>query len=243
MKRLVFALGMVLVLGLVGETAVGRSPEQTEAAAIIARCAEAMGGVARIKAIKTLRAEVVYPDHDGKAVIHEIRRPDKIRTERPGDYIAVFDGRQGALLKYDPAKPGQPPVPQDLPAGAAKGFETDLVWFFPSFFDFPTEYKGTVESNGTKCHKLVVTLSLGTRAEYRIDAETSLVKTIAVDETFQGQTFHMEREWLDLKPVQGFLYPSRMTYPGRGGKTAVAEIKKIEFNTAASNESQVSSHR
>lgn len=40
----------------------------------------------------------------------------------------------------------------------------------------------------------------------------------------------MEREWLDLRPVEGILYPGRMTYPGRGGKTAVAEIKKIEFN-------------
>ena len=57
-----------------------------------------------------------------------------------------------------------------------------------------------------------------------------MVKTTAVAETFQGQTFHTEREWIDCKPVQGILYPGRMTYPGRGGKTATAEIKKIEFN-------------
>jgi hypothetical protein len=93
-----------------------------------------------------------------------------------------------------------------------------------------------VESSGTKCHKLVVTLPLGIRVEYLVDARTYLVKTIAVDETFQGQTFHMEREWIDYKPVQGILYPSRMTYTGRGGKTATADLKKIEFNPVLSED-------
>jgi hypothetical protein len=207
-----------------------------EAASIIAKCAEAMGGAAKIKDIRALRAEVVYPDHDASAVIHEIRRPNMIRTERPGEYVAIFDGQRGAMLTYDPAKPGQPPVPQDLPPEAARGFETDLVWFFPGFFDFPVEYAGVVESNGAKCHKLITSLPLGTRAEYLVDAGTYLIKTIAVDETYQGRTFHLEREWLDFKSVQGIIYPSRMTYPGRDGKPATAELKKVEFNPVLSED-------
>jgi hypothetical protein len=235
MKRNYLTFG--LALGLAAATTIACSAvEQTEASEIIAKCAKAMGGAASVKAVRTLRLEVVYPDHDASAVLHEIRLPNQIRTERPGEYIAIFDGRTGAMLKYDRAKPGQSPVPQDLPAEAARGFETDLAWFFPLFFDLPTEYAGLVDSNGTKWHKLITTLPLGTRAEYLIDARTYLVKTIAVDETFQGQTFHMEREWLDVKSVQGILYPSRMTYPGRGGKTATAEIKKIEFNPVLSED-------
>jgi len=236
MKKTIVAFGIALdLIGAVGTAAWG-AVEQTEVASIIAKCAEAMGGPAKIKAVRTLRLEVVYPDHDASAVLHEIRRPNMIRTERPGEYGAIFDGRRGAMLKHDPAKPGQPPVPQDLPAEAARGFEIDLVWFFPSFFDFPATYAGIVESNGAKCHKLVVTLPLGTRAEYLVDAKTYMVKTIAVDETYQGQTFHMEREWLDLKSVQGIIYPNRMTYPGRSGKTATAELKKIEFNPVLSED-------
>jgi len=203
---------------------------RAKTSSIIAKCAEAMGGMSRIKAVRTLRLEVVYPDHDASAVLHEIRLPNQIRTERPGEYVAIFDGRTGVLLKYDPAKPGQPPVPQDLPAEAARGFETDLGWFFPLFFNLPAEYAGIVESNGEKCYKLIVSLPLGTRAEYLIDPRTYMVKTVAVDETFQGQTFHMEREWLDFKSVQGIIYPSRMTYPGRDGKMATARLQKIEFN-------------
>ncbi len=134
------------------------------------------------------------------------------------------------MLKLDPARPDQPPVRRDLPAEAAKGFETDLVWFVPAFFDFPAEYAGLVEWKGTKCHKLTAVLPLGTQATYLIDAGTFQVRTVAVDEVYQGKTHHMEREWLDLRPVQGILYPSRMSYPGKGGKMAIAEIKKIEFN-------------
>jgi len=229
MKKNFIIWGMALVLAAAITTA-GSAAEQTEAASIIAKSIEAMGGAARITAVRTLRLEVVYPDHGASAVLHEIRFPNQIRTERPGDYIAIFDGRIGVLLKYDPAKSGQPPVPQALPAEAARGFETDLAWFFPLFFDLPAEYAGIVESNGTKCYKLIVSLPLGTRAVYLVDTRTYLVKTIAVDETFQGQTFHMEREWLDLKSVKEILYPSRMTYPGRDGKTATAILRKVEFN-------------
>ena len=189
MKKMIMALGIVLVFA----ATVGKAVDQTDAALIIAKCAEAMGGEARIKNIRTLRLEVVYPDHDATSVLHEICRPNRLRTERPGDYTAIFDGKQGAMLKYDPAKPGQPPTIQNIPSAMAKGLETDLIWFIPAFFDFPVEYAGIVESNGRKGHKLIVTLPLGTRAEYLIDAETYLIKMIAVDETYQGKTFHMER--------------------------------------------------
>jgi len=169
MKKCFITLGIALGLAAAATTA-WSAVEQIEAASIIARCAEAMGGGAKIKSIRTLRAEVIYPDHGASAVLHEIRRPNLIRTERPGEYVAIFDGQRGAMLKFDPAKPGQAPVPQDLPAEAARGFETDLVWFFPSFFDFPAEYAGIVESNGAKCHKLITSLPLGNRAEYLVDA-------------------------------------------------------------------------
>jgi len=95
-----------------------------------------------------------------------------------------------------------------VPAQATGGVSTDLVWFFPSVFDFPAEYAGIGEWKGAKCHKLIATLPLGTRAEYLIDAGTFLIRAIAVEETYQGKAFRLEREWLDLKPLQGIIYPS-----------------------------------
>lgn len=214
----------------------GCAAGQTAAASIVAKCAEAMGGEARIKEVRTLRAEVVYPDHDATVVLHEIRRPNRIRTERPGEYISIFDGKNGTVLKFDPQNPSRPPVRQNMPEQAVAGLETDLVWFIPVFFDYPAEAAGFAESGGSKCHRLIVTLPLGTKAEYLVDAETFLVKKIILEETFQGRTFRMEREWLDLKPVQGILFPSRMSYAGRGGKAALAEIKSIVFNPEISED-------
>ncbi len=234
-KRILIVLG--IALGLVAAAATIRSAvEPVDAASVIGRCAQAMGGADKIAAVRGLRLEVVYADHDQQPVIHEIRRPHQIRTERAGDYISIFDGERGGFLQYDKSKPDQPPVSRAVPPEAARGFETDLVWFFPSFFDFPTEYAGQAEVNGAACHKLVTTLPLGNRAEYLIDARTFLIKTVALSETFKGQTFRMEREWLDLKPVQGILFPTRMTYPGRGNTTATAEIRKVEINPALSED-------
>ncbi len=88
-----------LVLGFAAAVTMAWSAvEQTEPASIIAKCTEAMGGAARIKAVRTLRLEVVYPDHGASAVLHEIRRPNLIRTERAGDYVAVFDGPESLVL-------------------------------------------------------------------------------------------------------------------------------------------------
>ena len=92
----------------------------------------------------------------------------------------------------------------------------------------PAEYAGLVEWNGTKCHKLNVTLPLGTIAAYLVDASNFRVRLVAVDETYEGKTYHLEREWLDLSPVDGILLPKRMTYSGGEAKTAIAEVRTIE---------------
>lgn len=220
-----FALG--LAFSVLGAECVG---DRTAAASIVAKCAEAMGGETRIREVRTLRAEVVYPDHDATVVRHEIGRPNRIRTERPGEYVSIFDGKNGAVWKFDPKDPGRPPVKQDIPDMAVRGLETDLVWFIPAFFDYPAESAGFAESGGSKCHRLIVTLPLGTKAEYLVDARTFLVRKIILEETYQGQTFRLEREWLDLEPVQGILFPSRMSYTGRGGAIAIAEVRSIVFN-------------
>ncbi len=54
----------------------------------------------------------------------------------------------------------------------------------------------------------------GTLAEDLFAAQIYLIRTIGVDETDQGKTFHREREWLDLKSAQKILYPGRRSYMG-----------------------------
>ena len=90
-----------------------------------------MGGMNAIKGLRTLRAEVVYPDHDASAVCHEMRRPNRMRNERKGDYASVFDGKRGAMLKYDKSKPGQAPAVQVLPEDRPKASRRSWSGSFP----------------------------------------------------------------------------------------------------------------
>ncbi|MDH4270364.1 MAG: hypothetical protein OEW18_00145 [Candidatus Aminicenantes bacterium] len=229
MKKGITAVAVFVVLS-VGHEAGQSFARNSVATKIIAGCIEAMGGKTVINAFRTLRLEVVYPDHGNAPVLNEFKRPNLIRMERPGEYVMIFNGRRGALLMVDPADSGRGLVPKVIPAEQMKGFEIDIAWFIPAFLDHPTEYAGTTERNGVKCFSLIATLPLGTRITYFLNAETSLIRTIAIDETYEGKTYHMERDWLDVQPVQGILYPSRMTYPGRDGKTYTAILKKIDIN-------------
>jgi hypothetical protein len=226
------AIPAAVILLSAGHAAGQSSARDPEAARIIAGCIEAMGGAAVVNNFQTLRVEAVYPDHGTDPVLHEFKRPNLIRMERPGEYVLIFDGRSGAMLTKDPADPGRGLVPKAVPADLTKGFEVDIAWFIPAFLDHPTDYAGTTEKDGIKCYTLIATLPLGTPVTYLIDPETSLIRTIVIDETYEGKTFHMERDWLDVQPVQGILYPGRMTYPGRDGKTFTAVLKKIEINPA-----------
>jgi hypothetical protein len=201
-----------------------------DSAAVVARCAEAMGGRARIDAIKTLRATVAYSDHTGAPVVHEIKRPGLLRSEGPGRYTLIFDGQRACMITINPDQGAPPSAPQIFPAEAGKDCEIDIAWLIPAFFDHPARYAGTVERGGRLHDVLVVVLPLGGTMTYQIDAKTSRIGLISTDLTYEGKTYHMEREWTDYRSEQGINYPTAMTYQGRGGQPARASIITLEVN-------------
>ncbi len=204
-----------------------------DAASIVAACKEAMGGAGKIDALRTLRVTMIYPDHEGAPVVQEIARPNRLRSESAGRFISVFDGTRAAAQNLDPAKRG---APQAVPAEMLKDYEVDLAWIVPAFFDYPAVDGGAVEHGGVPCRKLTVTLPHGAAMVYLVDASTRLVKTISVDLAFEGKAFHMEREWVGYRDVQGIRYPAAMTYPGRDGSVQKATIASIEVNPVLGDE-------
>jgi len=222
---MVFTLFVVTAM-LSGAAAI----QPPDAASVVARCAEAMGGRAAIESLRSLRVEVVYPDHGEAPISHEVRRPHQFRTESEGRYVLVFDGSRASYRDLDPAKTGRSPV--SLPPEQLADLDVDIAWLVPAFFDYPSEYLGTDRSRGVLCHKLAVSLPLGARAVYFLDASTNLVRTIAVDVTLGGKPFHAERDWVDYRVVQGIRYPGGMTYAGRDKTTRTAVIRSVVFNPA-----------
>ena len=113
---------MALSLAAAGAAA-WTTVEQSEAAGVIAKCAEAMGGADKIKEIRTLRAEVAYPDHDswmtypgreGKPATAEIKKIElnpvisddrfqvPVQNSGKSGYLEVPDGK----LYYEVAGEG-----------------------------------------------------------------------------------------------------------------------------------------
>ncbi len=198
--------------------------EPVTAERLVNECAEAMGGIAKIDALETIRSTQNWPDHG--LIYYEIKRPNRVRM---GDNL-VFDGERGSWLEGRGA--GEP-----IPEEEWKDFEIDIAWYVPAFFDYPAEYVGTEMVDGIETHKLEVALPLGAVMTYNLDAETYLVYRAATDFTIRGQEYHAERTYSDYQLCDGILYPHAFTYASRDGlETLTATMAKLEFNVPLADE-------
>jgi len=201
---------------------------------IVSECAEAMGGMEKIDALKTIRLKVIYTDHD-YPVFAEIRRPNLIRSDG-GKSVVLFDGKRACKLK-GVAKDGSVSGPRLIKAEEWKDFEVDVAFYFPAFFDYPARYVGMETDEGRKAFELEVKLPLGARMTYFIDAETHLwFKTVA-HVTIGGKEHHPQRIFSDYKVVGGILYPHGFIYNWTPDeKPNKAFIEKVEFNVPLPDE-------
>lgn len=199
---------------------------------IVARCADALGGAGRIGAVETLRFRIIHPDQQ-VPVTTEIKRPNRIRSE--AGYILVFNGSRAGFLKGAPPVDGQDPGPQLVEAESWRDFEVDIAFLFPAFFDYPAELMGQETVDGKTFHKLGVTLPMGIRMTYLLDANTFLPRIITADIPYQGRVFHPERAVGDYQETAGLLFPRSFTSTG-WGPPGRAAITSAEVNIPLGNE-------
>jgi len=194
------------------------------AAEVIAHCAQAMGGISRIDRLKTLRVGAVYPDHLTRPLFVEIKRPNM--SYNPQGQLA-FDGKRACFLKGQ----DQNSKPEMIDPRELVDYDVENGYFFPAFFDFPSEYLGTDTVDGLKVHKIRPKLPHGAELVYYIDASTWLPYKTRVHMTIHGQSHDTERVFSDYKNVDGILYPHGFTYPSRDRKTVVqGRVTSVELN-------------
>lgn len=221
----VWALGLLAVLG--GFAALPDAAEPLTAPQVVARCAEALGGADKIASVRTLRIQMV-PASKPKAVTHEIKRPNRIRSES-ADYVLVFDGERCGYLKGAPSKDGRDPGPKLLPEEEGRDFELDIAFLFPAFFDHPSQYLGTEAFEGSPHHKLALTLPMGIRVTYWLDGIRFLPARIVAEVPFQGEVVRVERTLGDYFSAQGLLFPRTMNSSGWAFK-GPASVTNVEVN-------------
>jgi len=228
-KKLLLIIIMVM-LGLLVVPLLPRAGAPQESgltsAEIIARFAQAMGGQVKIDQLKTLRVGAVYPDHGDHSLFFEIRRPNMSYTPQAD---LVFDGERACLLRgMDLNSKPEMVDPADL-----VDFDVEIGYFFPAFFDFPSEYLGSDTVDGREVHKISPKLPHGAEMVYYIDSTTWLPYKVRTHLTIRGQSFDSERVYSDYKSVEGILYPHGFTYPGRDRISIMhGRVTSVEFNAA-----------
>lgn len=204
---------------------------QPTAEQLVAEVGRAMAVAGQIGDLRTLRVEMTYPDHE-HPVITEVGRPNRLRTENVGRSVLVFDGQRGAFLERPPAADGTPQAPALIEAEYLKDLELDIAFIFPAFFDHPSAYLGRETVEGIDTHKLAVTLPLGVRAIYFVDAETYLPVKVVADVTVDGTEYHPGRVFHGYGNRGGVMYPHTVAYWWTPDKVDTAVVNRVEVNPA-----------
>ncbi len=193
------------------------------AEALVAKCARAMGGRDLIGALKTLRVWAVFPGHGDRPLGNEIKRPNL--SYNPQVQLA-FDGKRACFLKGRDGKS----MPEMIDQEEIVDFDVEIAYYFPAFFDYPSEYAGSRTVDGRRIETLRVNLPHGAIMSYDLDGETGLPIKINTRFQLRGKTIDVDRILSDYKVVGGILYPHGFTYQGRNGEIQHGRITSVEIN-------------
>jgi hypothetical protein len=229
-SRKVSALGVVMVAlpgSLVGCSGSpdAEDPTAITANVIVAASAQAMD----VRAVSTLRLVIEYPDHD-YLVTSEVARPGRIWSGAEGVYAMGFDG---AVAWYHDYRPGPAGEAQELERVAEQylgDFEVDIAYYFPAYFDYPSEYVGDDTLEDGDAFVLAVDLPLGARVQYWVDKMSHLPVKVRSTVTIDGETHEVERTMSDFHRIDGLMYPRSFTYPGRDGEPMAGSFVSVEVN-------------
>lgn len=231
MRVLAVALAVTAANGTQAATGARFGPPPDEAAPIIARALQAMGGRRRLTAIKAVRLETVSTPATGTAVeiAYTFTRPNRERKEIRGRRLIEYDGTRVSVQVLDPAK--GPGPPRFEPEDRNRDFEIEIGFYVPAFLDHRAEYAGATEVNGRACHQVRVTLPLGSRLTYAIDASTYLIARVRAEVLDDGElTVWSDRLWSDYRAVDGIRYPHTIVSANRDGSSARTIVQKVEFS-------------
>lgn len=191
----------------------GAAPAKDE---IVRRAWAAMFGKAKSEDIRSLYVESYF--HGSETPSRQtVRRPNLFRNEVSSG-ILVFDGKRAAWVERKPGESGEPLGLEVLDQAHWRHFEVDIALLIPAFFDYPSEYMGKEEVEGAETHKLLVSLPLGGKVIYFVDAGSFLVKKRLVSWDGGSPAAYWENTMTGHKRYDGIVFPEGCTYPGKDGR-------------------------
>ncbi len=203
---------------------------------IIGKYIKSIGGIDKIRAIKSLRytGKVIGGGGFEAKMVVESKRPDKIRQEfsfQGMTGITAYDGKSG--WKIQPW--GGKKDPEALGEDELKGISEDADFDGP-LVDYKekgnkVEYQGMEPVEGTDAYKIKVTLKNGDVFYFYMDSDYYVPIKIESKRIVRGEEQEGETILGDYKEVSGVYLPYSVESGAKGspdrGKTA---FEKIEAN-------------
>ena len=228
LRRAVAVLGLAM---LVAMPAAGQTADD-----IIAKNNDAKGGLARQKAVKSVRMTgrmIVGPGIEAPIVL-EMKRPKSLRIDIAIQGMTItqaYDGTVGWMLNPLSGRTDPEPLPSELMKSVEEQADMDGPLVDYKAKGNTVELLGKEKAEGTDCYKLKVTLKNGDVRTFFIDAESSLEVKIETRTMVRGTEQLGDIILGDWKAVDGILMSHSVDagQPGAPMRQKMT-IDKIELN-------------
>ncbi len=225
------------VLGIAALALVAAAPAAAQSVDdIIAKNIEAKGGLAKMKAVQSMRATgkiTIGPGIEAPVVIEQ-KRPSSVRldiTVQGLTIVQAYDGKTAWMLNPMSGRKDPEPVPSEM----VKQFEEQADMDGP-LVDYKAkghtvELLGKDKAEGADCYKIKVTLKNGDIRTYYIDAENFLDVRIDGKTTVRGTETESDSILGDWKDVSGMMIPFSIDSGQKGApQRQKITLEKVEVN-------------
>lgn len=201
---------------------------------ILAKNAEAKGGIEKLRAIKSMRLSGKMAMGPMEAPITLLKaRPEKMRmdfTIQGMTGTSAFDGTTGwSVMPFMGKKDPEAVSGEELKALKEQA-DFDGPFIDPEKKGYKVELLGEADAEGAKAYKLKLTRD-GNETIVYVDAESFLDIKSEAKRKMQGQEVEMSTSYGNYKEFEGVLFATSMEVKAKGAPAGqTITIDKIELN-------------
>jgi hypothetical protein len=205
---------------------------------IIAKYIAAIGGMARIQAVQTLRRTGKFTGGGGfeAVIVQENKRPGSVREEfsiQGMIGITAYDGRSGWKIEPWGGKKDAEALSEEELRGIIEDADFDGPLINYQQKGNTVEFVGLEQVEGTDAYKLKVTLANGDIRYYYMDTDYYVPIRIDTQRMIRGAEQEFETSLGDYKQVAGVYLPHSVETGTRGSQDrAKVTYDKIEANVS-----------
>lgn len=197
---------------------------------------EAIGGKARLAALKSMRATgLVAVNGSVVRFTMTAARPNKVRVETDNGGRTLVQGTDGVEPPWEFDTGSWPPKYRSMPENVAGTFVADAEFDDPlvaaASRGYTFDYAGEFNAEGRKLLRVLVTRKLSDTFSVFLDPNTYFIVMRADQRTtVGGRKVHVVTHFDDFRPVDGVLLPHRISVVIDGRLNQQTRIERIEAN-------------